>query len=150
MKALTVQQPYASLIAWGEKRYETRSWSTDYRGELVIHAGKTQALTRRFTKDYHAMHGVDLPPLLHFLHDADAAHRSASVPLPFGAGLCIARIIDCVLTNHLYGAVHGTKEEFFGDWHAGRYAWQLEIVEVFAEPIPAVGKLGLWNWENKT
>lgn len=40
MKALTLCQPWASLIAWGEKQYETRSWSTDYRGLLAIHASK--------------------------------------------------------------------------------------------------------------
>ncbi len=40
MKALTVQQPYASLIASGQKTIELRSWSTMYRGPLLIHAGK--------------------------------------------------------------------------------------------------------------
>lgn len=38
MKALTLWQPWASLIALGEKRYETRSWATSYRGLLAIHA----------------------------------------------------------------------------------------------------------------
>ncbi len=40
MKALTLHQPWASLIACGRKRIETRSWKTDYRGPLAIHAGK--------------------------------------------------------------------------------------------------------------
>lgn len=39
IKALTVSQPYASLIASGEKRVENRTWPTDYRGTLAIHAG---------------------------------------------------------------------------------------------------------------
>lgn len=39
MKALTVQQPWASAIAWGEKTIEHRSWSTGHRGPLLIHAG---------------------------------------------------------------------------------------------------------------
>ena len=39
MKALTVRQPWASLIALGVKRIETRSWRTSYRGPLAIHAG---------------------------------------------------------------------------------------------------------------
>ena len=38
MRALTLWQPYASLIAMGVKVYETRSWGTAYRGDLVIHA----------------------------------------------------------------------------------------------------------------
>ena len=42
IKALTLWQPWASLIAWGEKQYETRSWSTEYRGLLAIHASKRE------------------------------------------------------------------------------------------------------------
>lgn len=40
MKALTISQPYASLIARGEKFVENRRWPTPYRGPLAIHAGK--------------------------------------------------------------------------------------------------------------
>jgi hypothetical protein len=40
--ALTVCQPYAHLIARGEKRVENRKWPTDYRGPLLIHAGKSR------------------------------------------------------------------------------------------------------------
>ena len=43
MKALTVCQPYAELIARGEKVIENRTWATDYRGRLAIHAGKSRA-----------------------------------------------------------------------------------------------------------
>jgi len=35
-KALSVKQPWASLIATGEKTIETRTWPTSYRGELLI------------------------------------------------------------------------------------------------------------------
>ena len=40
MKALTIKQPWATLIIQGDKRFEFRSWQTKYRGELLIHAGK--------------------------------------------------------------------------------------------------------------
>ena len=40
MKALTLTQPWASLMELGQKEVETRSWYTGYRGELVIHAAK--------------------------------------------------------------------------------------------------------------
>lgn len=36
MKALSVKQPFASLIVEGEKTIEVRSWKTDYRGEILI------------------------------------------------------------------------------------------------------------------
>ena len=40
MKAITLTQPWASLVALGAKRIETRSWNTNYRGPLAIHAAK--------------------------------------------------------------------------------------------------------------
>ena len=40
MKALSITQPWATLIAIGAKTIETRSWSTLYRGDLAIHAAK--------------------------------------------------------------------------------------------------------------
>lgn len=44
MKALTIRQPWASLIAHGVKTIETRSWRTHYRGPIAIHAGATADL----------------------------------------------------------------------------------------------------------
>ncbi|WP_156090733.1 ASCH domain-containing protein, partial [Planktothrix paucivesiculata] len=40
MQALTIQEPWASLLVTGKKRYETRDWQRNYRGLLAIHAGK--------------------------------------------------------------------------------------------------------------
>jgi len=41
MKCLSVKQPWANLIASGQKTIETRTWETDYRGDLVIVSSKT-------------------------------------------------------------------------------------------------------------
>jgi len=41
--ALSVKQPWAELIVVGRKTIEVRSWSTDYRGLLLIHTGKNPA-----------------------------------------------------------------------------------------------------------
>ena len=41
MKALSVKQPWANLIAIGEKTIETRTWATQYRGPLLIVSSKT-------------------------------------------------------------------------------------------------------------
>lgn len=43
MKALTICQPYAELIARGEKLIENRTWPTAYRGPVAIHAGKSRS-----------------------------------------------------------------------------------------------------------
>ena len=40
MKALTIKEPWASLIINGYKTYEFRSWNTSYRGKILIHAGR--------------------------------------------------------------------------------------------------------------
>lgn len=131
MKALTLWQPWASLIAWGEKQYETRSWPTPYRGLLAIHAGlndDTQELLR----------------LNSFYREAFFRGRRLSTPVPKGAVLCLVNLVDCVPTA---GLSITQKEQNFGDYSSGRFAWKLELVEVFPAPIPAKGKQGLWEWE---
>ena len=40
MKCLSLWQPWASLVVIGAKRFETRSWPTNYRGPLLIHAAQ--------------------------------------------------------------------------------------------------------------
>jgi hypothetical protein len=42
MKALTIRQPWAALIVAGFKNIENRTWTTKYRGPLLIHAGGTE------------------------------------------------------------------------------------------------------------
>ena len=39
MKVITLKQPWASLVAYGYKKYEFRSWKLKYRGDIIIHAG---------------------------------------------------------------------------------------------------------------
>ena len=53
MKVLTIKQPWASLIIEGKKTYEFRSWKTNYRGKILIHAGLSleKDMQERF-KDY--------------------------------------------------------------------------------------------------
>lgn len=45
MKALTIKQPWAQLIVRGLKPVENRTWSTNYRGPLLIHAAATDDRT---------------------------------------------------------------------------------------------------------
>ena len=50
MKVLTIKEPFASLIANGLKEYEFRTWKTNYRGEVLIHASKSidKNMVRKF------------------------------------------------------------------------------------------------------
>ncbi|MEY2355573.1 ASCH domain-containing protein [Lysinibacillus capsici] len=67
MKAITIKQPWATLIALGEKRFETRSWQTKYRIPIAIHAGKTmdmeycEYLPIKRALQKHGIDNADLP-----------------------------------------------------------------------------------------
>lgn len=128
MKALTIWQPWASLIASGEKQYETRSWETKYRGPLAIHAGLGD-----MTKELFECNSFY----------RDALQRSTVPSLPSGGVLCIVNLVACVPTA---GLCVSQKEQAFGDFSSGRFAWRLEIVERFENPILVSGKQGLWEW----
>ena len=42
MIALSIRQPWAWLIVNGFKNVENRTWKTPFRGEFLVHAGKTK------------------------------------------------------------------------------------------------------------
>lgn len=127
-KAVTLWQPWATLIALGVKRYETRSWNTPYRGELVIHAAK------KLDADIHA--DLHIPAV----RDVLRQHGITShLQLPFGAAVCIATMTDCIPT-----AMIAPRERTFGNFTPGRWAWKLENVRIFAQPVPCPGAQGLW------
>ncbi len=46
MKALSLKQPWAELIASGKKTIEVRNWNTKFRGEFLVHASKNTDLQR--------------------------------------------------------------------------------------------------------
>ncbi len=130
MKALSLTQPWASLVAAGLKQWETRSWSTNYRGALAIHASKGfPKWARDFAFDEHEAEGIPAP-----------------LSLPRGAVLCIVKL-KSVQRTELISPKLSTLEKHYGDYEPGRFAWELELVELFDAPIPAIGSLGLWEWQ---
>ena len=127
MKAITIKQPYATLIAEGLKEYEFRTWKTKYRGDILIHAGKSV--------------------------DRDAMKRFAYLNLgyPLGCFVAKASITGCVEVNdemkrvlrkRNFAIYEGTTEN--KSWHG--YGFKFENVEKI-DPVPANGKLGLWEYE---
>lgn len=144
MKALTIWQPYASLIAIKAKRYETRSWPTKYRGPLAIHAA--------------AKNPADVYKILDF--DTNQLIQKALSPegdtnittlrakcLPVGKIIATAKLTNCILITEDFAASVSPEERTFGDWTIGRYAWELEDVEILAYFPQIKGKQGLWNFE---
>lgn len=136
MKALTILQPWASLIIWGEKNFETRGWRTSYRGLLAIHAAK-----KDFTRQIEKADDIYFP----FFRNAIARHAPDGI-LPTGVMLGIVEVLDVIATCTLTNTI-SPKERVFGDWGLGRYAWHIDVKEVFEKPIPCSGHQGLWNWE---
>jgi activating signal cointegrator 1 len=136
MKALTLQQPWATLVAIGAKRYETRGWTTSHRGHVAIHAGKSfpRCAVERCIHDPIVRRALLLGGIREY-HE-----------LPRGAVIAIARIVDCLPTSELVAAGLSKRQRTFGDYGPGRWAWQLADVQLLAEPEPAQGALGLWNW----
>jgi activating signal cointegrator 1 len=135
MRALSLTQPWASLVAIGAKTWETRSWQTAYRGPIAIHAAKT------FPQD--ARQPCLTEPFKRAL--ITAGIRSLS-DLPLGAVVATATLVDCVRTEVVRDMLT-SDERAFGDYSDGRWAWKFEDVERLPEPIPAKGALGLWRWE---
>ena len=130
MPALSLYQPWASLIVYGHKRIETRSWSTTYRGTLLIHASKTKRWI------------PDLPRLLHYAGLPDAL---MDLPSPCGAVLGSVEVVDCLQTEELSESDVGTQERRLGDYRPGRYGWVLRHPVVFPKPVSCKGMLGLWE-----
>ena len=127
MKVLTIKQPWATLIMQGDKRYEFRSWQTKYRGELLIHAGK----------------GID----------REAVKRlSKYVPENMPAGKIWGKVtlVDCIKCDENFKekCLKENKDVYAKSTFVEKFAWQLENVEVFDEPLEAKGKLSLWEYEN--
>lgn len=105
MKALTIHQPWAQLIALGVKTIETRSWSTRHRGAIAIHAGASQ---RSIGIDYWDRHDPETAATIHqALSDGGYGPSPAFPPypaptpttivgLPLGAIVATANLVDVV------------------------------------------------------
>ena len=146
MKALSLLQPYASLIALGYKRYETRSWSTTYRGPLLIHASAGKPKWAREVCKY--------DPIIRQLL---ARHGLTFDTLPRGVLLSSCELLEVSRILHRRGSEWGQEPQALspaelsdtelacGDYTPGRFAWQLAQVHLLANPRPAKGALGLWD-----
>lgn len=126
MKALTIRQPWATLIMQGVKRYEFRSWKTNFRGEVLIHAGK----------------GIDkeaVERLKKYLPEGE---------LPLGKILGKVNITDCVPMSEEFANMLSKENNDIYTTHSfsRNYGFKLEDVEVFDTPIDAKGQLGFWNY----
>lgn len=152
MKALTIWQPWASLIMTTKpqlKLFEFRGWPAPlavHGQRIVIHAGSRPVkpkevaglieglLSGKFCGDLE-------PAAIPLLEDVLAGRRK----LPLAAGLGTAKLGTCKQSYELW------PEEFAGYSDSDReacsnWAWPLSDVEPFAPVVPCLGRQGLWNW----
>lgn len=127
MKVITIKQPFATLIAEGYKGYEFRTWKTKFRGEVLIHAGKTvdRLAMKRFEK--------------------------LGLEYPTGVILAKATLTDCIKVDEkMIEKLHEEDSLVYSgfksnpEWEG--YGFKLENVEKI-EPIEINGSLGFWNYD---
>lgn len=133
VKAISLWEPWAWLIFAMLKQNETRHWTTPYRGLLAIHAaqkwtGQEKETWRAIRERFGNLLGMDAAP---------------ATP-PLGAVLCVVRLVD-VQPTWLVRTKITAHERAFGNYEHGRYAWKLEMVKRFDEPIPYKGAQGFFD-----
>lgn len=156
VRAITLWQPWASLVALGFKRYETRSWSTSYKGKLLIHAAA------RPDKQYERLAIIEACRGTEYFNTLIQLFNEAEFSL--GAVVAIADLTGCqkmwsksqlppsatwaddVRANDTEILIddQAELEIAVGDWQPDRYAWKLENIQALAEPIYCKGERRLW------
>ena len=135
MKAITLTQPWASLVAIGAKCNETRGWKTSHRGPLAIHAAKGwPKAAREFSRS-----GL----VKNLLGD--------NYEFPRGVVVATCNLVD-ILPVEVFSQESllempqlSAQECLLGDYGQNRYAWLLEDIEALKEPISARGALSIWE-----
>ena len=144
MKAITVKQPWASLIVEGIKDIENRTWKTNFRGRVLVHAGmaKTSGLMARY-----------LSYDQHIEFRKKVGYSGLDFLEPLGCIIGSVEIVDCVI-NHPSILAEKTINKTY--WKDGKnyiekvkpiYNWVLSNPIKFKKPISAKGKLSFWESE---
>ena len=146
-RAISLIQPWASLVIWQLKQLETRSFPTKYRGHLLIHASKSKPRWAREASE-HVKKRRNRPqpvPDPHIMAALEARGISFD-DLPRGQvlGYCQLQGVQQIGTE-LQPEDLSDAEVAFGDYSPGRYAWQLGEIQEFAEHFPAKGSLSFWD-----
>lgn len=126
-QVLSVRNPWPWLIFHGGKNIENRKWSTPYRGPLLIHAAA--GMTRdEWTAARIFVAGFD---------------RELSERMPLPSELPRGVILGQVMLANCF-RYHTSP------WFQGPVGWLFEHAELWDRPVPAKGRLGLWEWKQET
>lgn len=129
MRVLSVKEPFATLIASGYKCIETRSWKTNYRGELFIHASG-KSIDKKYLEDSYISKIID------------------GLKMNYGNIICKVNLVDCIYMDEKFieKIKQNNKEYQLGFYEIGRYAWIIDNIELIY-PIKAKGKLNIWKYD---
>jgi hypothetical protein len=120
VRVLSVQQPWAWAIVEGHKRVENRTWTTKYRGAVLIHAGANV----RGPEDFEGLRRE---------HHLRAPSR---IEIDRGCIVGVAELIDVVTPKDAKG---------FGRWFQGPYGWVFRDPVALRKPVMVKGQLGLYR-----
>lgn len=155
VKCISLWQPWASLIAIGAKRVETRSWETKYRGPLAIHAASSWTRYMRekcfepeFLRALRINQGGEDDAMIERItaargHIVATCRLAAIFPTPEEP-----KLPNVAFTLRAKsGETHEVSkiERAFGNYLPGRFAWVLEDIKPLARPVRLKGKQRLFE-----
>ena len=138
IRCISLWRPWAGLCVMGAKKFETRHWSTTYRGVLLIHAAKRK-MNGEAIKLVERDDFPQMPPMLF-----NAA----------GVIVGSVELVQCwtIEAGHLDQSIERLarplptgRELLFGNYEPGRFAWELANPRQFDKPIPFTGRQGFFN-----
>jgi len=152
MKAISLWQPWATLIATGAKQIETRSWATSYKGPIAIHAAKRKILKEiKELAEWEEFRAALKIPVV--VDEPEELEEKAAIDhmlsLPYGAIVAVATLKECRNVAdfnrfELFTDRGGFDESDLGNYATGRIGWVLTDVRAI-EPIPYKGEQGLFE-----
>jgi hypothetical protein len=134
VKALSVVQPWATLLMRGVKRFETRGWQTRHRGLLAIHASARIPYGEREL--------CRTEPCRRLLRDAG---YESWKQLPLGVILGTVELVRCVRVEDLEPDSCSSTDRQWASFHPGRWAWEVIQPRPWAVPLPVRGSLGVFE-----
>lgn len=155
-RALTIKQPFAWGISTSIKLVENRTWPTNYRGRIAIHASLDEYHLYPSDEMYDSFWSVPAVFAADDVDDGDEFDQSPITP-PFTLGAIVgtAEIIGCVELDPIetfesqVRALPGFQEQYGGtpitQFATGPYCFILANAERLLNPIPCRGKLNLWT-----
>lgn len=142
IRAISLWEPWASLIAVGAKKVETRSYYTNVRGSLLICAAQTKK-------------GLKIADEAGFV-EGGAAYSGREICLDiggkeiemnFGKAVAVVDFAHCITTDLFRQETTGREfksQEPFGDFSAGRFAWVFHSIKRIKKPFEVKGKQGFF------